>query len=68
MATILASERVNQQEFTRDLFILAPSMGPAYPVTVASWTDSLFGRTYETHKAAFIWPVNDRAWLAPGGM
>ena len=68
MAAILAAERVNQQELTRHLFNLAPSMGPAYPVTVASWTASVLGRTYETHKAAFSWPVNGRAWLAPGGI
>src|SRR6266404_1236983 len=66
MPAILASERINQQEFTCHLFNLAPSMGPAYPVTVASWTDSLFGRTYEAHKNTFTWPVNDRACLAPG--
>ena len=68
MPAILASERVNQQEFAHDLFNLAPSMGPAYPIAVAVWTAFLFGGVFKTHKATFTWPVNDRAWLAPGGI
>ena len=68
MAAILASERVYPKDCAHDFFDLAPFVRPAYPVTVASWTDSLFGGVFKTHKATFTWPVNDRAWLAPGGI
>ena len=67
MAAVLASERVYPKQCAHDFFDLAPFVRPAYPVTVASWTDSLFGGVFKTHKATFTWPVNDRAWLAPGG-
>jgi len=55
MVAVFASERTNEEKRAQDSFHRASSPGLAHRITVALWTDILFAKLYETHKAAFIW-------------